>query len=107
ISWNASTGATSYNVKRSTVSGSGYATVASPTIVSYMNTGLTNGTTYFYVVTAVSAGGESGNSAQVSALPSATVPQAQIASGTATIDGTVEAAWSNATPYLLSKSTGT
>ena len=69
LGWNASTGATSYNVKRSTVNGSGYATVASPTTTSYTNTGLTNGTTYYYVVSAVSSGGESANSSQVSATP--------------------------------------
>jgi hypothetical protein len=69
VSWSASSGATSYHVKRSTVSGSGYATVGSPTGTSYTNTGLTNGKTYYYVVTAVSSGGESGNSSQVSAVP--------------------------------------
>src|SRR5262249_23112608 len=62
LSWSASTGATSYNVKRSTVSGSGYVTVSSPTPTSYTNTGLTDGTTYYYVVTAVNANGESANS---------------------------------------------
>src|SRR6185369_8893165 len=64
LSWTASSGATSYNVKRSTVSGSGYATVNSPTGTSYTNTGLTNGTTYYYVVSAVNASGESANSSQ-------------------------------------------
>jgi xyloglucan-specific exo-beta-1,4-glucanase len=107
LTWTASSGATTYNVKRSTVSGSGYATVGSPATTYFLNTGLTNGTTYYYVVTAVNASGESANSTQVSAAPSAAVPQAQIASGTATIDGTVEAAWTSATSYLISKTTGT
>ena len=70
LSWTASTGATSYNVKRSTTNGGPYSTVASPTGTSYTNTGLTNGTTYYYVVTAVNANGESGNSNQASATPS-------------------------------------
>ena len=69
LSWTASTGATSYNVKRSTLSGSGYATVSSPTGTSYTNTGLTNGTTYYFVVSAVNASGESANSSQASATP--------------------------------------
>ncbi len=77
LSWNASTGATSYNLKRATVSGGPYTTIASPTSTSYTNTGLTNGTTYFYVVSAVNSSGESGNSSQVSATPqSATTPPA-------------------------------
>jgi O-glycosyl hydrolase len=73
LSWNASTGATAYDVKRSTVSGSGYATISSPTTTSYTNTGLTNGTTYYYVVAAKNAGGSSANSTQASATPSAGV----------------------------------
>jgi len=69
LAWNASAGATSYNVKRSTTSGGPYATIASPTTNSYTNTGLSNGTTYYYVVSAVNAAGESANSSQVSATP--------------------------------------
>ena len=69
LSWTASTGATSYNVKRSTTNGGPYTTVSSPAGTSYTNTGLTNGTTYYYIVTAVNANGESGNSNQASATP--------------------------------------
>jgi fibronectin type 3 domain-containing protein len=106
LSWGASTGATAYDVKRSTVSGSGYAVISSPATTSYTNTGLTNGTTYYYVVAAKNANGSSANSAQASATPQA-VPQAQIIAGTATIDGTVDAAWSGATAYSLNKTSGT
>src|SRR4029453_3870617 len=63
LSWTASSGATGYNVKRATVSGGPYTTV-NPTPIaatSYTDTPLTNGTTYYYVVTAVNASGESGN----------------------------------------------
>ena len=69
LSWSASSGATSYNVKRATVSGGPYTTIASPSSTSYTNSGLTNGTTYYYVVSAVNSAGESGNSSQVSATP--------------------------------------
>jgi len=70
LTWMASTGATSYNVKRSTTSGGPYATVASGVAgTSYTNVGLAGGTTYFYVVTAVNKAGESGNSNQASATP--------------------------------------
>jgi endoglucanase len=71
LSWSTSSGATAYDVKRSTVSGSGYATISSPTSTSYTNTGLTNGTTYYYVVAAKNANGSSANSSQASATPNA------------------------------------
>jgi len=74
LSWSASTGATSYNLKRSTTSGGPYNTISSPTGISYSDTGLTNSTKYFYVVSAVNSAGESANSSQVNATPAATNP---------------------------------
>jgi len=50
LTWNATTGDTSYHVKRSTTNGSGYTQIAAPTAANYTDTGLTNGTTYYYVV---------------------------------------------------------
>ncbi|HKN23511.1 MAG TPA: glycoside hydrolase family 44 protein [Candidatus Acidoferrum sp.] len=73
LSWSASTGATSYNVKRSTTSGGPYTQIATPSTNSYTDTGLTNGTTYYYVVSAVNSSGQSANSAQTSATPQAIV----------------------------------
>ncbi|QMV43201.1 endoglucanase [Cohnella cholangitidis] len=53
LTWAASSGATSYTVKRSATSGGPYATVASGvTSTNYAATGLTNGTTYYFVVSA-------------------------------------------------------
>ncbi len=73
LGWTAVSGATGYNVKRSTSNGGPYGNVATNVSgTSFVNTGLANGTTYYYVVTAVNASGESGVSAQVSATPSAT-----------------------------------
>ena len=74
LAWTTSTGATSYNVKRAATNGGPYTTVASPAGTSYTDTTVTNGTIYYYVVTAVSASGESANSNQASATPSATPP---------------------------------
>lgn len=66
LTWNAAPGATSYNVKRATVSGGPYTTVAGNlTAVSYACADLTKDTNYYYVVAAVDAVGESGNSAEV------------------------------------------
>jgi hypothetical protein len=39
---------------------------------SYIDTDVINGTTYYYVVTAITADGESGNSNEASATPTAT-----------------------------------
>jgi hypothetical protein len=68
LTWNASTGATSYHVKRSTTSGA-ETQIAAPTGANYTDTGLTNGTTYYYVVSALNAAGESANSSQATATP--------------------------------------
>jgi hypothetical protein len=69
LTWTASTGAASYHLKRSTTSGGPYTQVAVPATTSDTDTGLTNGTTYYYVVSALNALGESANSAEVSATP--------------------------------------
>jgi chitin-binding protein len=72
LTWAAVSGATGYNLKRSTTSGGPYANVAANvTTTSSTNTGLTNGTNYFYVVTALNASGESALSNQATCMPSA------------------------------------
>jgi len=77
LSWSASTSAASYNVKRSTANGGPYNTaVASPTVTNYTDTTVTNGTTYYYVVSAVNSAGQSANSAQASATPA--IPTANV-----------------------------
>src|SRR5689334_19258932 len=53
LTWSTVTGATSYHLKRSTTSGGPYTLIASPTFSGYTNVGLTNGVTYYYVVSAV------------------------------------------------------
>jgi Bacterial Ig domain len=68
LNWTDSAGATSYNVKRATTSGGPYTTVASASNTTYTNTGLTNGTPYYYVISAI-AGIESSNSVQASGTP--------------------------------------
>jgi hypothetical protein len=69
LTWSASAGATSYNVKRSAASGGPYSTIAANvTATSYVDGNLLAGQTFFYVVTAVNAAGESGNSPQAAGV---------------------------------------
>jgi len=71
LSWNASAGATSYSVYRGTTSnGEGNSALASGLSgTSYTDTGLANGTPYFYKVAAVNGAGTSAQSTEVSATP--------------------------------------
>ncbi|MBN1514941.1 hypothetical protein JXA32_00075 [Candidatus Sumerlaeota bacterium] len=71
LNWDAGNAADSYNVKRAIVSGGPYTTIASDlTIRTYPDTGLTNGVTYYYVVSSNNTQGESGDSAEVAITPS-------------------------------------
>ena len=65
LSWSAAPGAGSYNLKRSGTSGGPYALIASIAATNYSDEGLAVGT-YYYVVTSMSASGESANSIEVS-----------------------------------------
>jgi len=111
LSWGASSGASSYNVKRATTSGGPYTTIATGvTSTSYTNTGLTNGTTYFYVVSAVNSFGESANSTQVSATPQGvqTPPPAPTGLSASPGNGQVTLNWnasSGAASYNVKRST--
>jgi hypothetical protein len=66
--WTASTGATGYNVKRSTTSGA-EVQIATASGTTYSDNSVTNGTTYYYVVSATNDVGESADSTEVSATP--------------------------------------
>ena len=73
LSWTASSGASSYNLYRGTASGAeGSTPIATGiTATSYTDTGLTNGTTYYYEATAVNGAGGSSLSKEAFATPSA------------------------------------
>ena len=75
LSWNASSGASGYTVKRSTTAGGPYTNVANVSGSSYTDSAVTNGTTYYYVVSASNSAGGGANSSQVSATPTGTVPR--------------------------------
>jgi hypothetical protein len=72
LSWAAVAGAVEYHVLRSTVTGGPYTQVGVASGTTFNDTGLTAGTTYFYVVRAANSSTcESGNSPQASATPTA------------------------------------
>lgn len=73
LAWNPVLGASSYFVRRSTTHGGPYEYVGNPVTSSFVDKGsnVRNGTTYYYVVSAVNMNGESVYSTEVSATPSA------------------------------------
>ena len=100
LSWNPVPGATSYNLKCSTNGGAYYVSVAVITGTSYTDTGLINGVTYEYAVSAVSAGGPSTNSSPLIAAPFGLSPAPMgLTAGPDSYLG-VNLAW-NATPGAL------
>jgi len=92
ISWNAVSGATSYNLYWSTSSGvtKNSGTKVTGVTSPYTHSGRTNGATYYYVVTAVNSSGEGVESAQASAKPM---------SGMHTMSGTYN--WNASTSVLV------
>lgn len=71
LKWDAVLSATSYNIKRSLTPSGPYETLATTSSITYTDTNVANGTTYYYVVTAVVSGEESTPSNEASATPTA------------------------------------
>jgi hypothetical protein len=117
LSWSASSGTQSYTVKRGGSASGPFSTIASGlTATGYVDNSVTNGTTYFYVVTASNAGGESPDSNVASATPEAppqgTVPNAPGSlTATALTRTQVQINWADnsgdETGFLIERSQGT
>ncbi|MEO8616472.1 MAG: PA14 domain-containing protein [Luteolibacter sp.] len=72
LNWLPTSGASTYTVKRSSVSGGPYTVIASGlTTLGFTHGGLINGAPYFYVVSAVNTLGTGPDSAEASAIPTA------------------------------------
>ena len=68
LGWRSCLGATNYNIKRANVSGGAYTLIGTAPANGYTDATVVNGTSYYYVVSAVNARGESGNSAEPAVL---------------------------------------
>jgi len=93
LTWDASFGATSYNVKRSTTDGAPYTVIASPTETSYSDSGLSELTTYYYVVSGVNSAGESPDSISAEAMTPGIPPAAPTGLTIAAGDGSITMNW--------------
>lgn len=73
LNWTASSGATGYNIYQGTSVGGEGATPVQSAVSAVTTTlsGLTNGTTYYFAVAAVDAGGASAHSSEAQATPTA------------------------------------
>jgi hypothetical protein len=75
LSWNSPGNATGYDAARATTSNGTYTVIATNLATpGFTNTGLSDGTTYYFVVSAVNSAGQSSNSAPVSAQPVSLAP---------------------------------
>ena len=98
LTWNASANAASYTITRATNSGltSNVQTFGGISKTTYIDTTVTNGTPYYYAVSATNASGTSANSAVVSATAQILAPPTNL-TGTPTTYGS----WWNQHPAIL------
>jgi hypothetical protein len=87
LSWTASLGARTYNLKRSQTTGGPYTLVRNQATTSFTDTGLAAGS-YFYIVTSVNTTGESVNSNELSITIGSGGDPDRTEGGTATGTGT-------------------
>jgi hypothetical protein len=97
LSWPAVPGATGYDVKRSTISGGPYLSVGCPASTSFTDTGLVDGATYYYVVSALFSGGpdlggEGADSPEAAVTPGI-APPANLKASATKLRGQIQLAW--------------
>jgi fibronectin type 3 domain-containing protein len=83
LAWTAVAGASGYSVQRGDAAGGPYTEVATPSAAAYTDTTVAAGTTYYYVVQAVTAQGHTANSAEASAVTAPPAPTGLSVTGTA------------------------
>ncbi|MBQ2991538.1 MAG: caspase family protein, partial [Clostridia bacterium] len=112
VTWNKVTGATGYYVYRSNSASGTYskiATITSGSTVSYTNTGLSAGTTYYYKVAAYNSIGTSAQSSYASATTNVILPTIPTGfAASAQSSSSIKLTWtkvSSATGYYIYRST--
>jgi hypothetical protein len=124
LAWPVTPGATSYNILRSTTSGTGYAPLTNgvtgpvcgsgPDDATFLDSSAQNSTTYYYVVQSVNPVGSSADSPQSPGVtPSASVAIAPPAAPTGLVaapgNGMVTLTWDSSSPnanfYMIKRST--
>ena len=112
LNWTASAGAASHNVKRGATGNGPFMLLANLPVsagATFVDTSVENGALYHYVVSAVGAGGESPDSASVSARPDGAPLEPVMLAATVVSPGRVDLAWgdvaSNETGYAVERAT--
>jgi fibronectin type 3 domain-containing protein len=108
LTWNAAATATTYLVKRSTTSGSGYVLLQNVGVTTFTDTAVVTGTTYYYVVAASNGFCSSADSPQVAVTPTCVPPSAPTSVLATPNNGLVTLSWSapaGATSYLVYRGT--
>ena len=99
LQWYPVVNAGGYNVKQSLVSGASYTVVATNLAgLTFTNSGLNNGTTYYYVVSSLNTAGQGSNSAEVAAVPLPPIPAAPTGLTAVATNGQIVLVW-NASAY--------
>jgi RHS repeat-associated protein len=107
LNWQAITGVVSYNVYQST-DNVNFTLLFHPTVTTYKASGLSNGTTYYFLVSAVNANGEGNENPSVPAIPNGYGPAAPAEVRATAGNGNVTVGWnyvSGATSYNLYRAT--
>ncbi len=105
LTWNNTLAALSYNVKRATVSGGPYTAIGNLPITTFTDSNVVSGTTYYYVVSAVSSFGEGSNSMEVAADPCSPPPVPTDVT-TMSTNSQIVVSWNaspNATSYTIAR----
>ena len=97
LTWGAVPGATRYLLYRGTVSGGPYGFVAETEGTGYADHPLSNGSTYYYVVTGLNSDGQSSYSSQVNITPTTTVLKAPSGLTAVPGNGEVSLSWNSVT----------